>query len=101
MEPRTSAYGERLWLGDRAGGWRQAHARMVHHRERLVQRGIGADQITQQWCIQNPGKCLLSENESDEAEVEKCDISIPPNGATYNFMSLASFGLLLLINLMC
>ena len=39
MEPRTAAYGEQLWLGERAGGWREAHPRLVHHRERLVARG--------------------------------------------------------------
>ena len=100
MEPRTSAYGERLWLGDRAGGWREAHGRLVHHRERLVQRGIGADQITQQWCIQNPEKCLLSEKETKETEMEKCDISVPPNGSTVNFISFNFISLLLLLNLM-
>ena len=101
MEPRTSAYGERLWLGDKAGGWREAHGRMVHHRERLVQRGIGADQITQQWCIQNPEKCLLSENETEDTEIEKCDNSIPPNSSTVKCASSAFISLLLLLNLMC
>ncbi len=27
MEPRTAAYGERLWLGDLAGSWHAAHHR--------------------------------------------------------------------------
>ena len=27
MEPRTAAFGERLWLGDEAGSWHDAHHR--------------------------------------------------------------------------
>ena len=47
MEPRASAFAERLWLGVDAGGWREAEPRMVRHRMRLVDRGIQAEQLTQ------------------------------------------------------
>ena len=33
MEPRTAAYGERLWLGDQAGTWHAAHHRS--HKQNL------------------------------------------------------------------
>ena len=36
--------------------------------------GIDADQITQQWCVQNPEVCLLSESEEGSTEEDKCDI---------------------------
>ena len=42
---------------------------MVNHRDRLVSRGVRADQITQQWCIQNPGLCLLSQEEERTEEM--------------------------------
>ena len=41
--------------------------------------GIEADQITQQWCVQNPELCLLSESDTGTEE-EKCDIDTG-NGA--------------------
>ena len=44
---------------------------MVHHRERLVARGIGADAIQPEWCHQNEGLCYLrkpSEKEKPESE---------------------------------
>ena len=72
MEPKTSAFGERLWRGDEAGSWREAFERIVHHRQRLVRRRIMADQITQQWCVDNPGRCLISEDDEDNDELEKC-----------------------------
>ena len=59
VEPRAAAYGERLWRGPSAGGWREAESRMVRHRERLRVRGVGADALVQRWCNQNQGKCLL------------------------------------------
>ena len=36
--------------------------------------GIDADQITQQWCVQNPEVCLLSESDGGSTEEDKCDI---------------------------
>ena len=74
IEPRTAAYGESLWLGEEAGGWREAHPRLVNHRERLMVRGITADQITQRWCIQNPGLCLLSQP-AETNNPERCPSS--------------------------
>jgi len=56
--PRGSALGERLWT-DPATGWKEAEYRMVHHRERLVARGIGADAIQPEWCHQNEGLCYV------------------------------------------
>jgi len=66
LEPRASAYAERLWLGRAVPGWRAAEGRMARHRMRLVSRGIEAEQITQRWCIQNPGKCLLPQPQEGE-----------------------------------
>lgn len=40
-------------------GWKEAEYRMVHHRERLVARGIGADAIQPEWCHQNEGLCYV------------------------------------------
>merc|ERR1712127_807125 len=59
IEPRASAYGERLWRGPLTGGWVEAERRLVVHRERLVRRGVGADTLTHGWCRQNEGKCIL------------------------------------------
>ena len=81
IEPRTAAYGEALWLGDSAGGWREAHQRLVNHRERLVGRGVGADQITQRWCVQNPGLCLLSQPAVSK-EIERCPSPSPSPSST-------------------
>eukprot|EP00092_Neocalanus_flemingeri_P015685 GFUD01016979.1.p1 GENE.GFUD01016979.1~~GFUD01016979.1.p1 ORF type:complete len:641 (+),score=196.19 GFUD01016979.1:63-1985(+) len=66
VEPRAAAYAERLWRGPSAGGWRQAETRMVRHRERLRERGVGADALVQRWCNQNEGKCLLPPPENEE-----------------------------------
>ena len=59
VEPRAAAYAERLWRGPSAGKWREAESRMVRHRERLRERGIGADGLVHRWCNQNQGKCVL------------------------------------------
>ena len=61
IEPRASAYGERLWLGPATGGWVEAERRLVVHRERLARRGIQADSLTHGWCRQNEGKCILEQ----------------------------------------
>ena len=92
MEPRTAAAGARWWLGDSAGGWREAHQAMVQHRQRLVSRGVQADQITQMWCLQNPGLCLLSEEAGysySSSAVENCPTittttTKPPTTASNN-----------------
>ena len=33
--------------------------------------GVGADQITQQWCVHNPDSCL-AEDTGDGEEEERC-----------------------------
>lgn len=56
--PRSSALGERLWT-DPETTWRDAEIRMIHHRQRLFQRGIMADAIQPEWCHQQDGYCFL------------------------------------------
>merc|ERR1740124_72015 len=45
IEPRASAYGEQLWRGPSTGSWMEAERRMVRHRVRLVDRGVGAETL--------------------------------------------------------
>jgi len=66
IEPRASAYAERLWRGPSTGDWYDAERRLVIHRDRLASRNIGADSLTHGWCRQNEGKCLLEEEEEEE-----------------------------------
>ncbi|XP_068244498.1 chitooligosaccharidolytic beta-N-acetylglucosaminidase-like [Palaemon carinicauda] len=54
--PRCAALGERLW-GNPAHNWVLAESRFIHHRQRMVRRGIQADRIQPQWCHQNEGLC--------------------------------------------
>nr|CAD7414957.1 unnamed protein product [Timema poppensis] len=56
--PRSSAMAERLWSNP-AEGWREAEYRMLHHRERLVQRGVQPESLEPLWCLQNQGYCYL------------------------------------------
>ena len=47
MEPRTAAYGEMLWRDPRhSSSWAEASYRMLRHRERLQERGVQAETIT-------------------------------------------------------
>ncbi|XP_060654600.1 chitooligosaccharidolytic beta-N-acetylglucosaminidase [Drosophila nasuta] len=59
--PRASALAERLWSDPVGadGGWKQAEARMLLHRERLVENGIGAEAMQPQWCLQNENECPI------------------------------------------
>ena len=43
-------------------GWKQAESRMVHMRERMVERGIAADALQPQWCHQNEALCYVKKN---------------------------------------
>ncbi|KAK2720671.1 chitooligosaccharidolytic beta-N-acetylglucosaminidase-like isoform X2 [Artemia franciscana] len=54
--PRLSAVAERLWsnLPER---WRFAERRFVHHRERMLLKGIMGDAVQPLWCHQNEGFC--------------------------------------------
>ena len=101
MEPRTAAFGASLWLGDSAGGWREAHQGITQHRERLVSRGVLADQITQRWCLQNPGLCLLSDQAGDiSSTVETCPTittSSPPTTTSNGQLGCLDFYLLIVI----
>ncbi|XP_014613786.1 PREDICTED: chitooligosaccharidolytic beta-N-acetylglucosaminidase [Polistes canadensis] len=54
--PRSAAFAERLW-SDPASTWIHAEHRILRHRQRLVQRGINADRLEPEWCIQNQGHC--------------------------------------------
>ncbi|KAK3884866.1 hypothetical protein Pcinc_010885 [Petrolisthes cinctipes] len=56
--PRGAALAERLWTNP-STGWVDAEYRLIHHRQRLVQRGIRAERIQPQWCHQNEGLCYL------------------------------------------
>uniref|UniRef100_A0A1B6G0T4 Beta-hexosaminidase n=1 Tax=Cuerna arida TaxID=1464854 RepID=A0A1B6G0T4_9HEMI len=56
--PRAAAMAERLW-SDPADSWKAAEHRFLHHRERLVARGVPSDSIEPQWCLQNQGYCYL------------------------------------------
>lgn len=54
--PRTAAFAERLW-SDPDTDWKAAELRLIHHRQRLVERGIEADALQPEWCHQNEGLC--------------------------------------------
>ncbi|TDG45450.1 hypothetical protein AWZ03_008073 [Drosophila navojoa] len=56
--PRASALAERLWSNP-TEGWRQAESRLLLHRERLVENGIGAEALQPQWCLQNENECPI------------------------------------------
>ncbi|KAF7996750.1 hypothetical protein HCN44_002396 [Aphidius gifuensis] len=58
--PRAAAMAERLW-GEPETSWSQAEQRMLRHRERLVSRGILADSLEPEWCLQNQGHCYAQE----------------------------------------
>jgi len=54
--PRSAAFAERMWSNP-SESWRHAETRMIHQRQRLVQRGIHADRLQPEWCHQNEGLC--------------------------------------------
>lgn len=56
--PRGSALAERLWTNPRTN-WERATTRLIHHRQRMVRRGVMAERIQPQWCHQNEGLCYL------------------------------------------
>lgn len=69
IEPRASAYAERLWRGPLTGNWVEAERRLVLHRERIASRGIMADTLTHGWCRQNEGKCILEDGMGETAPI--------------------------------
>ncbi|KAL6421845.1 hypothetical protein ACFW04_010982 [Cataglyphis niger] len=54
--PRSAAMAERLW-SEPDSTWHHAEQRMLRQRERLVERGIYADRLEPEWCMQNQGSC--------------------------------------------
>lgn len=54
--PRAAAMAERLWTNPKTS-WTKAETRFVHHRDRLVSKGIAADSLKPGWCVQNDGYC--------------------------------------------
>ncbi|XP_049544745.1 chitooligosaccharidolytic beta-N-acetylglucosaminidase-like [Anopheles darlingi] len=56
--PRLSALAERLWSNPRSG-WQAAEARMLVHRERLIEAQVAANSIQPKWCLQNEGNCPI------------------------------------------
>lgn len=56
--PRSSALGERLWTNP-SGSWREADSRMLLHRHRLVENGIGAERLQPEWCLLNENQCPI------------------------------------------
>ncbi|KAK8384211.1 hypothetical protein O3P69_009152 [Scylla paramamosain] len=56
--PRAAALAERLWSNP-STSWQEAETRFIHHRQRLVQRGVQAERIQPQWCHQNEELCYL------------------------------------------
>ena len=54
--PRGSALAERLW-SDPDSSWKEAETRFIHHRQRIVSRGILADAVQPEWCHQNENRC--------------------------------------------
>ncbi|KAI4469177.1 beta-hexosaminidase [Holotrichia oblita] len=54
--PRAAAMAERLWAEPQES-WRAAEQRMLVHRERLMKRGILAESLEPEWCMQNENNC--------------------------------------------
>lgn len=54
--PRAAAHAERVWTHPKTG-FLAAEVRMVTNRNRMVERGIGADRLQPEFCLQFEGKC--------------------------------------------
>ena len=58
--PRSAAHAERMWsrsAADTGETWQNATQRLLQQRERMVARGINANQIQPRYCLLNPGAC--------------------------------------------
>ena len=60
--PRAIAFGERMWVGRNHGGgfegaWEDAERRLIHQRERIVERGVASDVLAMRWCHQFENRC--------------------------------------------
>lgn len=56
MFPRVTAHAERMWTNPKEG-FDAAWDRILNMRYKLVERGINADQLTEDYCHQYEGKC--------------------------------------------
>ena len=54
--PRSAALAERLWAEPNST-WIHAEQRILRQRERFVKRGIAAESLQPDWCLQNQGHC--------------------------------------------
>jgi len=54
--PRGAALAERLWANPPTH-YSDAVQRLMHHRTRMIQRGIGAEGLKPEFCQQNAGAC--------------------------------------------
>ncbi|KAL7647859.1 UNVERIFIED_CONTAM: hypothetical protein RMT77_001468 [Armadillidium vulgare] len=75
--PRASALSERLWTNPQIGNFSLAENRIVQHRHRLVQRGLGAERLKPEFCRQNEGECRKPWSpkiEEDRREAEALQI---------------------------
>ena len=59
--PRVSGLAERLWT-DPDSQWKAAETRMIHHRQRMVMRGVEADGLQPEWCHQNEALCYVRQD---------------------------------------
>lgn len=57
--PRAAALAERLWSMP-SHGWELAEHRMIYHRQRLVERGVNAERLQPEWCLQNQDLCYIN-----------------------------------------
>lgn len=57
--PRGAALAERLWTNPKTT-YNSAEIRFIHHRQRLLKRGVQAERIQPQWCHQNEGLCYVN-----------------------------------------
>ena len=60
--PRAAAFAERLWSNP-STKWYEAEPRMLHHRQRLVRRGVRADRLQPEYCNVNSGHCYWKEDD--------------------------------------
>lgn len=54
--PRAAAVAERLWSNPLTSS-KEAEARLLRHRLRLISRGIKAEAVASEWCYQFEGQC--------------------------------------------
>ena len=59
--PRAAAAAEVMWSGGKgaAGVNEDVTRRLAEMRERMVERGIAANVVQMEWCLQNVGGCML------------------------------------------